>query len=77
MAEENIIKKVIEHFGGRQKVADIFGFTYVSIVKWEKKGRLPYTDCFGKTNYAETLANLSNGAFTKEQLLPTYGAPHD
>ncbi|OOR85879.1 hypothetical protein B0181_11850 [Moraxella caviae] len=66
---KNIISEVINHFGGRKKVADIFGLTYVSVAKWEKKGRLPYTDYIGETQYAATLARLSNGAFTQEQLL--------
>lgn len=66
---KNIISSLIEHFGGRQKVADIVGLSYVAIAKWEKQGRLPYSDYLGETNYAETLANRSNGMFTKEQLL--------
>lgn len=66
----NIITKVVKHFGGRQKVADIFGITYMSVVKWEKNGRFPYTDYAGETDYAERLANLSDGKFTKDELLP-------
>lgn len=66
------IDKVIKHFGGIGNIRKILGVSYVAIKKWKEKGRFPRTDYTGETDYAETLANASNGAFTADELLPKY-----
>lgn len=66
------IKQVIDFLGGRAKVAEITGLTYMAIAKWERKGRFPRTEYTGETNYAKQLSEASGGVFTVEQLLPSY-----
>lgn len=71
----SIVSEAIRFFGGRQKVADIFGLSYMAVSKWDKQGHFPHTDYSGRTQYAETLAKMSNGKFTKSELLPQLKTP--
>lgn len=40
------------------------GCTQRAVYKWIEKGSLPRTDFTGETNYAERIANASNGKYS-------------
>ncbi|KXZ68799.1 hypothetical protein [Acinetobacter venetianus] len=61
---DNPIKFAFEKVGGRTKAASLLKRSYMAMSKMEKKGFLPRTEYTGETNYAETLAKHSQGAFT-------------
>lgn len=65
----NPIKHAFDAVGGRTKAALLLGRSYQAIKKMEDKGRLPRTEYTNETQYAETLAKNSNGAFTATWLL--------
>lgn len=61
---ENPIKFAFEKVGGRTKAASLLNRSYMAMSKMEKRKVLPRTEYTGETNYAETLAKHSQGAFT-------------
>ncbi|WP_278395391.1 hypothetical protein [Acinetobacter venetianus] len=65
---ENPIKFAFEKVGGRTKAASLLKRSYMAMSKMEKRKVLPRTEYTGETQYAETLANHSKGAFTAEWL---------
>ena len=65
----NPIKHAFDMIGGRTKAAHLLGKSYMAMSKMEKRGVLPRTEYTGETNYAQILANHSNGLFTAEWLL--------
>lgn len=65
----NPIKFAFDAVGGRSKAALLLGRTYMAMSKMEKKGNLPRTEYTGETDYANTLANNSDGKFTAQWLL--------
>ena len=66
---KNPIKIAFDAVGGRTKAAILLDRSYQAIKKMEDKGVLPRTEYTKETNYAEILANNSNGEFTAEWLL--------
>ena len=67
---ENPVRKVIDFFGSKSKVAQITGVSHVAVSKWESKGKFPRTDYTGETSYARKLAQASEGHFNAQDLLP-------
>lgn len=65
----NPIKYAFDAVGGRSKAANLLEKSYMAMSKMEKKEVLPRTEYTGETNYAQVLANNSNGLFTAEWLL--------
>lgn len=64
----NPIKYAFQKVGGRTRAALLLGRSYMAMSKMEKRGVLPRTEYTGETNYAETLAEHCDGAFTAEWL---------
>lgn len=63
-----MLKEAIKSIGA-QKVSDKCQVSVRAVYKWSERGVLPRTDYTGETNYAEIIANLSEGKHTKEELL--------
>ncbi|MBJ9958376.1 MULTISPECIES: hypothetical protein [Acinetobacter] len=61
---DNPIKFAFDKVGGRTKAASLLNRSYMAMSKMEKRKVLPRTEYTGETNYAETLAKHSQGAFT-------------
>lgn len=72
----NPMQKAIAAVGGRTIAANLLGISYVAIRKMEEKGALPRTDYTGETNYAQTLANNSQGQISKEWLMDKANPKH-
>ena len=68
---KNPIKIAVDAVGGRTKAAILLDRSYQAIKKMEDKGVLPRTEYTKETNYAEILADNSNGSFTAAWLLET------
>ncbi|WP_111860677.1 hypothetical protein [Acinetobacter sp. CFCC 10889] len=66
---ENPVKIAFKAVGGRTKAAEIINRSYQAVKKMEDKGVLPRTEYTNETQYAQTLADHSNGAFTAAWLL--------
>lgn len=62
------VTSAIAHIG-LTPIARRLGFRPSAVQKWRDQGRLPRTDLAGLTNYAEVIAELSDGTVTKQQLL--------
>ena len=58
------IKKI-----GLTPVARKCGIKPSSVSKWRNRGALPRTDYTGETDYAGAIAELSQGEFSREDLL--------
>ncbi|EOR08635.1 hypothetical protein F896_01161 [Acinetobacter genomosp. 15BJ] len=65
---DNPIKYAFDMVGGRTKAASLLNRSYMAMSKMEKRKVLPRTEYTGETNYAETLAKHSQGAFTASWL---------
>lgn len=50
-------------------VASACGLSPKAVYKWIDRGTLPRTDFTGETSYAEQIATVSNGKYTKSQIL--------
>lgn len=67
--EKAALKHAIELIGGPKKAAEIWKMSPRNVYKMLKRGHLPRTEYTGETEYAEALANASNGQFSAEWLL--------
>ncbi|EPM9972934.1 hypothetical protein ACTTRZ_003908 [Acinetobacter baumannii] len=72
----NPIQQAIDAVGGRTNAASLLGISYVAVRKMVEKGVLPRTDYTGETNYAQILAEHSNGKVTQEWLLDKANPKH-
>ncbi|HGM6837272.1 TPA: helix-turn-helix domain-containing protein [Serratia marcescens] len=54
---------------GIPEVAKACGVSERAVYKWIKNGRLPRTEFFGKTAYAEIIQNMSAGKYHATDLL--------
>ncbi|WP_173911066.1 hypothetical protein [Acinetobacter sp. Marseille-Q1618] len=61
---------MVRAIDGKQTGAgEACGVSTTIIGRWIKQQHLPRTEYTGETNYAEALANATNGRFTKEWIL--------
>lgn len=68
--DETPLAKVVRAIKGKQAGAGAAcGVTAAVIGRWIKQQHLPRTEYTGETEYAEALANASDGRFTKEWIL--------
>lgn len=65
----NPVQIAVDAVGGQTAAAKICGLSVVAVHKWYTKGCLPRTEYTEKTNYAQRLADASEGKFTEEWLL--------
>ena len=54
---------------GIPEVAKACGVSERAVYKWLKNGFLPKTEFFGKTQYAQTIEQISGGKFMANDLL--------
>ncbi|OTA16051.1 transcriptional regulator [Xenorhabdus beddingii] len=54
---------------GITEVAQACGVSERAVYKWLKNGFLPKTEFFGKTKYAETIQQISDGKYQANDLL--------
>lgn len=64
----SVINLAIKSVGGAQ-VAKACGISPRAVYKWLKKGSLPETEFYGRTQYAMTIEKLSQGQFDSEKIL--------
>lgn len=64
----NPVTSAIEHIG-LSAIAKRFGFYPSAVQSWRDDGRLPQSELAGLTNYADVIAEMSNGRWTADQLL--------
>lgn len=64
----NPVTSAIKHIG-LTNIAKRLGFYPSAIQKWRDDGHLPQSEIAGLTNYAEVIADLSDGRWSAEQLL--------
>lgn len=67
MKKQPTLKEVIEDCGGVRAVSDELGKARQSVWEWIARGRLPFSEVKGSTNYSETLAEMQH----KGQLTPS------
>ncbi|WP_136484673.1 helix-turn-helix domain-containing protein [Vibrio sp. H11] len=54
---------------GVQKISEQCNVSVRAVYKWCEKGVLPRTEYTGETHYAEQIEELSDGKYSKDQLL--------
>lgn len=54
---------------GSYKIAMRCGVKGPSVCKWRRVGRLPRTEWTGETDYATIISQMSDGRWTREELL--------
>ena len=64
----NPLERAILLAGGAAAVARACSVSPVAVHKWRQRGRLPRTDWTGETNYAELIAEATNGRITSNEL---------
>ncbi|WP_337021615.1 YdaS family helix-turn-helix protein [Pantoea anthophila] len=64
----SVINLAIKSVGVAQ-VAKACGISPRAVYKWLKKGSLPKTEFYGRTQYAMTIEKLSQGQFDSEKIL--------
>lgn len=65
----NPVAYAVRCVGGPVQAARICERSRQAVDKWIMKGRLPRTEYTGETQYAQKLAEASEGAFSAEWLL--------
>lgn len=61
---KSVIRKVVEHAGGHQALADSLDLESRQVVQgWERRGRIP-------PKYCVPIEDLTRGKFTAKQLRP-------
>ncbi|EGQ8175203.1 hypothetical protein BOO29_10905 [Vibrio navarrensis] len=63
-----MLKEAINEVG-IQKIAEHCDVSVRAVYKWCSRGVLPRTEYTGETQYAQTIEELSDGKFTKSELL--------
>lgn len=53
---------------GLSALAKRFGFYPSAVQNWRDDGRLPQSDLAGLTNYADVIAEMSDGEYSADQL---------
>ncbi|HAM76368.1 MAG TPA: hypothetical protein DCQ09_12190 [Alcanivorax sp.] len=64
----SFFKSVIDSVGGVKAASKICGISPRAMYKWLDSDSLPRTDYTGETNYADLLAEASDGKFTADEL---------
>ena len=64
----NLITLAIDQVG-LQRLATACAVTYQAIRKWERRGRLPYTEATGQTDYAAAIERETGGKVQKDALM--------
>lgn len=64
----SLVKKAVQAAGGPTAVAKATGKSYQAVLKWMAKG-LPRTEWTGETNYAAAIERLTEGKFSRAELL--------
>jgi len=67
--DETPLARVVRAIGGQVKAGAACGVSAAMVGRWIHQKHLPRTEYTGETNYAEALANASNGRFTQDWIL--------
>lgn len=63
------LERAVRILGGYSATGRVCGVSFMSVIKWVKKGHLPRTEWTGETNYAEKIASALDGIVSREELL--------
>ncbi|MHB1285523.1 MAG: YdaS family helix-turn-helix protein [Leptospirales bacterium] len=62
------LEKAVQFLGGYSATGRICGVSFMSVMKWIRKGRLPRTEWTGETDYAAKIEKALDGTVTREEL---------
>jgi DNA-binding transcriptional regulator YdaS (Cro superfamily) len=69
------LERAVAILGGYSATGRVCGVSFMSVIKWVRKGHLPRTEWTGETNYADRIASAIDGIVSREELLSTRPTP--
>lgn len=61
--------------GSYSAIGRVCGVSFVAVLQWRKRGRLPRTEYTGETQYAIQIEQATNGAVHRSELRPDLWEP--
>ena len=69
------LEKAVRFLGGYSATGRICGVSFMAVMKWVRRGRLPRTEWTGETDYASRIEAALDGTITREELLSSFCLP--